>query len=88
MQGASAVRGAHDAGATAFAPGSEGHFEVLQSGSSGQLGFWTGIQHATVHFAGKAEPVTMALRTTEIFRLEDGTWKLCHRHADVGKDGS
>jgi NAD(P)H-dependent FMN reductase/ketosteroid isomerase-like protein len=88
VEGAMAVRAAHEAGAKAFAPGSEGHFEILQSGASGQLGFWTGIQHATVRFAGKPEPVTMALRTTEVFRLEGGDWKLCHRHADMGKEGS
>jgi NAD(P)H-dependent FMN reductase/ketosteroid isomerase-like protein len=88
VQGASAVRMAHETGARAFAPGSEGRFEVLQSGSSGKLGFWTGIQHATVHFSGKAEPITMALRTTEVFRLEGGSWKLCHRHADTGNLGS
>jgi len=87
VQGAAAVRSAHEAGARAFASGGDGRFEVLQSGCSGSLGFWTGLQHATVRLNGKPEPVEMTLRTTEIFRLEDGQWKLCHRHADMAPAG-
>jgi hypothetical protein len=31
------------------------------------------------------ERLTMHLRTTEVFRVERGEWKLVHRHADKGK---
>jgi ketosteroid isomerase-like protein len=85
LQGASQVNAANEQGAKAFAPGSVGRFEVLQSGSSGGLGFWTGIQHAEVRMKGKDKPVSMQLRTTEVFRVEQGAWKLIHRHADMGR---
>jgi ketosteroid isomerase-like protein len=35
---------------------------------------------------GQDKPITMNLRVTEIFRKEDGDWKLMHRHADLLKE--
>ena len=83
VQGASGVSSAHFTGAKAFGRGSTGRFQILQSGSSGSIAFWTGIQHAEAALEGKGDPVAMALRTTEVFRLEANEWKLCHRHADM-----
>jgi ketosteroid isomerase-like protein len=67
-----------------FQKGSTSKLEVLQS-ASGQLGFWTGIQHAEVETKGKEGSVPMVLRVTEVFRLEASEWKLIHRHADLSK---
>lgn len=83
VHGAAQVNANNAKGVDAFAAGSTGHFEVMQSGSSGGLGFWTGIQHAKVIMKGKDAPVVMQLRTTEVFRVEEGGWKLVHRHADI-----
>jgi ketosteroid isomerase-like protein len=79
--GATAVNQANEQGAAAFASGGTGRFDIFQSGSSGDLGYWTGVHHADVVLGGK--PMTMELRTTEIFRNEEGEWKLIHRHADT-----
>ena len=83
IHGASRVNTANEKGAQAFGDGSTGYFEILHSSSSGDLSFWTGIQHAEVLMQGKDEPVSMQLRTTEIFRREKGEWMLVHRHADM-----
>jgi hypothetical protein len=32
--------------------------------------------------SGKDHLASMALRVTTVFRLEDGEWKMVHRHAD------
>lgn len=69
-----------------FTPKGESRLEVLQTRASGDLAFWTGYQHARVHMAAKpGEAVPMTIRVTEVFRYEDGGWKLVHRHADPAK---
>ena len=83
VEQAGPVRDAQVKGAAAFGPGSSGYFEVLSSGSSGELGYWTGRQVARMDVKGQDEAVPMVLRTTEVFRLEDGEWRLIHRHADI-----
>jgi ketosteroid isomerase-like protein len=82
VAGADAVTKSHAQGAQGFAQGGNGRFEVLASSASGRLGYWTGVQHADVRLKSKDGPVPMQLRTTEIFRFEQGDWKLAHGHAD------
>ena len=81
--GADAVNTGNAAGAETFAPGAENRFEILHSGSDGDLGYWTGVQRSKVVLKDKSEPVTINLRITELFRRVDGEWKLFHRHADT-----
>jgi ketosteroid isomerase-like protein len=85
VTGAEAVMSAFAEGARQFRQGSRGRFEVIQCGSAGDLGFWTGLHHAQVSLEGRDRSVPMVLRTTEIFRRENGAWKLAHRHADLLK---
>ncbi|NKL63902.1 DUF4440 domain-containing protein [Rhizobium leguminosarum bv. viciae] len=88
ISGATNVNAANEKGASSFKEGSSGHFEVIQSAESGDLSFWTGLQHAKVRMEGKEGEVPMSLRVTEVFRRENGEWKLVHRHADMADTSS
>jgi ketosteroid isomerase-like protein len=81
-QGAAHVLKVNEAGSHMFKEGGTTELEVLHSGSDGEFGYWTGFQNASVRTDGKSEPTSMKLRVTEIFRRENGEWKLIHRHAD------
>jgi ketosteroid isomerase-like protein len=72
-------------GAGGFTSGGTSAFETLQMAASGGLAYWVGIQHFTVRKRGEAQSVPMNLRVTEVFRREEGDWKLVHRHADALK---
>ena len=80
--GAAEVAERYRGDAAAFAPNSESSFEILQSAADNDIAYWVGFQRARVNFHGKDEPVDFDLRVTEICRLENGQWKMVHRHAD------
>jgi NAD(P)H-dependent FMN reductase/ketosteroid isomerase-like protein len=82
QQGAKTVAVRYKADARGFQPGGTTELEVLQSGASGQLAFWTGLQRADVRVGKDGERASIVLRITEVFRVEDGEFKLVHRHAD------
>jgi len=62
--------------------GGELRVEVVAQGVSGDLGYTFHIEHQTARLVGVEAPVPVVLRVTHIYRREDGTWKLLHRHAD------
>jgi ketosteroid isomerase-like protein len=73
-------------GASYFGPESACHFEVLQKQASDEEAFWTGFQVASVQMRRGGKKVPMKLRVTEVFRKEDGEWRLAHRHADQARE--
>lgn len=62
--------------------GGEMTYEPMAAGSSGDLGYAVGVERGRVTVTGADGPQEMVLRVTQVFRREDGEWKLVHRHAD------
>ena len=56
--------------------------EYLNIGFSGDLGFTVAIEREEVRLSNQQDSTQRALRVTQIFRKEGGTWKLLHRHGD------
>ena len=82
QQGAEEVASTYERDAKSFEPGGDSHFEILQMAASDGIAYWVGLQKATARMQGKAEAVPFNLRVTEVFRRENGEWKMVHRHAD------
>jgi ketosteroid isomerase-like protein len=85
VEGAPDVAQRYEKDTGAFASGSTTELEILHSDASDDIGYWAGYQVATVCMQGNPEPIPMKLRVTEIFRRENGGWKLIHRHADMSQ---
>ncbi len=55
--------------------------ELLAAGVSGDLAYTVELEHTSVSVDGvPVEPYT--LRVTQVYRREDGEWKVVHRHGD------
>jgi len=55
--------------------------EILAAGISGDLAYTVELEHTSVSVDGvPVEPYT--LRVTQVYRREDGEWKVVHRHGD------
>ena len=82
VQGAKSVNEVNANGASQFKPGSKNTFDILHKGSDSSIAYLVYIQHVVAQMKDKSDGVPMDLRVTEIFRCENGRWKLFHRHAD------
>ncbi len=82
IQGPEKVNAANEKGANSFELPAENDFEIMHQDADTRLAYWTGIQRSVVKIKGEANPISMELRVTEIFRREGEEWKLIHRHAD------
>jgi ketosteroid isomerase-like protein len=56
-------------------------FELLSYDVLGDMAYTEGFEHTSASVEG--EPRTYTLRATQVYRREDGQWRVAHRHADA-----
>jgi ketosteroid isomerase-like protein len=67
--------------AESFSDVEEFRIELVAHGVSGDLAYTAHREHTTTMVDGERREYM--LRTTQVYRREDGTWKVAHRHADM-----
>jgi ketosteroid isomerase-like protein len=55
--------------------------ELVAADVVGDIAYTVGYEHTQASING--EPRTYTLRATQIYRREDGEWKVAHRHGDT-----
>ena len=55
-------------------------FELVAADVVGDIAYTVGYEHTQASING--EPRTYTLRATQIYRRENGEWRVAHRHAD------
>jgi ketosteroid isomerase-like protein len=56
--------------------------EIVAKHVTPELAYIVEIEQAEAKFGGREDITPFALRSTMIFRPEEGEWKVVHRHAD------
>lgn len=56
-------------------------FELLEAEVLGDVAYTAGLEHTSASVNGV--PSTYTLRATQIYRREDGEWKVAHRHGSA-----
>ena len=56
-------------------------FELLAYDVIGDMAYTAGFEHTSASVDG--EPRTYTLRATQIYRREEGEWRVAHRHGDT-----
>ena len=57
-------------------------YEIIEKYVTPELAYVVEIERANAKVGGREDIAPTALRATMIFRPENGTWKVVHRHAD------
>jgi ketosteroid isomerase-like protein len=55
--------------------------EILACDVVGDMAYTAGLEHTSVSVDG--QPRTYTLRATQVYRRENGEWKVAHRHGDT-----
>ena len=64
-----------------FADCTSCEFELQSFDLLGDMAYTAGLEHSSVSVDG--EPRTYSLRVTQVYRREDGSWRVAHRHGDT-----
>src|SRR3954449_4798809 len=73
--------------ASAYSSSDVVEFDVVAAGLSGDLAYLVGYERTASSVEG-GDPEEVGLRITQVYRREAAEWKLVHRHADPGPEGS
>jgi ketosteroid isomerase-like protein len=73
--------------ASRFSDCSSCEWEVVAADVGDDFAYVVAIERTTASVAG-SEPTPYALRSTTIFRRENGDWRIVHRHADPIDDAA
>ncbi len=57
-------------------------FDIVAKYVTPELAYMVWVERVKAKVGGRQDVAPSALRVTTIFRPEDGTWKVVHRHAD------
>jgi ketosteroid isomerase-like protein len=71
-----------DLAASNFRDGRDWDFENISTVITPELAYTVEIERSRIRVGGSDELTAVAIRVTTVFRREDGTWKVTHRHAD------
>jgi ketosteroid isomerase-like protein len=58
-------------------------YEWLAQGMSGDLAYTIWLEKNVVRVVGQGDRGPVVLRVTHLYRREEGSWKIIHRHADA-----
>ncbi|MGW6704323.1 nuclear transport factor 2 family protein [Streptomyces sp. NPDC054956] len=56
-------------------------FELLAYDVRGDMAYTAGLEHTSASVDG--QPRSYTLRATQVYRREDGEWRVAHRHGDT-----
>jgi ketosteroid isomerase-like protein len=80
-QGQQAIDELFAALGASFADCTSYRFELLTFDVAGDMAYTVGLEHTSASVDG--EPRTYTLRATQVYRREEGEWRVAHRHADT-----
>ena len=78
------VRALFQALETRFSNCTSYEYEIVAADVIGHMAYTVGYEHTQASVGG--EPRSYTLRATQIYRREDGEWKVAHRHADEARE--
>ena len=82
VRGWDAVSAMLDRAAANYRDGEGYEFENVSTVVSSELAYIVEIERIRARVGGADDLAQIAVRVTSVFRREDGTWKVVHRHGD------
>jgi ketosteroid isomerase-like protein len=82
VRGWEAVSARLDLAASKYRDGRDFESENVSTVITAELAYTVEIERFRTRVGGSEELTPIAIRATTVFRREDGTWKVTHRHGD------